>query len=203
MAAIKELLPGEEYFYIADSENCPYGEKTDDELYKIVRVNVEKLRDWGAQIVVVACNTATTRCIVKLRKDYPDLKFVGTEPAIKLATDTDAEKILVLATPGTVKSERMGTLIKENVKSGQTMEIVACPGLADTIEQNLDTQPEKITRKLEELLTGVGEFDVIVLGCTHYSLVKEQLQRFFQAARIIDGNKGVAQEVANIAQTIR
>lgn len=92
LAALQELLPNEDYHYIADSENCPYGEKSDEELCRIVTANVEKLKAWGAKIIVVACNTATTRCIGYLRQQYPEIIFIGTEPAIKLAAQTDAKK---------------------------------------------------------------------------------------------------------------
>ena len=113
---IKKLLPEEEYLFIGDSENCPYGEKTNSELMEIVTDIVERLKDWGAEIIVIACNTATTKCINRLRKLYPELKFVGTEPAIRLAARTGAQKILVMATPGTIKSERIEKLLKDNRK---------------------------------------------------------------------------------------
>ena len=200
MAAIKELLPEEEYFYIADTENCPYGDKADDELYGIVRGNVDRLAKWGAEVIVVACNTATTRCIEKLRGDYPDLKFVGTEPAVKLAVDTGAKKILVLATPGTAQSERLASLVKENLQPGQEIEVLACPGLADTIEHNLDGDLSAVEAKLDELLPVDTEPDVVVLGCTHYSLVKEMIQRHFPGARVVDGNAGVAKRVKGLAK---
>ena len=90
LSAIKKLLPAEDYFYINDSKNCPYGEKSDRELYAIVTKNVETLKSWGASIIVIACNTATVKCIDKLRADFPELKFVGTEPAIKLAANFSA-----------------------------------------------------------------------------------------------------------------
>ena len=96
--ANKAILPDEEYEYIADSKNCPYGEKSDQELQEIVTRNAEALKNWGAKIIVIACNTATTKCISYLRNKYPEIHFVGTEPAIKLATDTNAQNILVIAT---------------------------------------------------------------------------------------------------------
>lgn len=198
---IKKLLPNEEYYYIADSKNCPYGEKTDDELIKIVTKNTEELKEWGAKIIVIACNTATTRCIDYLRQHFPDLKFVGTEPAIKLATNTDAKNILVLATPGTIASERTKSLLKVNQKEGQEVTLLPCPGLADTIEENLNKNPAKITKKLTELLDGQLTPDIIVLGCTHYSLIKNKINSFFPTATLIDGNLGVAKEVEKTLST--
>lgn len=187
---VKKLLPNEEYMYIGDSENCPYGEKSDEELMKIVQANVDRLKDWGATIIVIACNTATTRCIDKLRKIYPDLKFVGTEPAVKLAIMSGVKKVLVMATPGTIKSERLLALVRDNEKQDQEVDLMACPGLADAIEKD-----ENIDGVLDELLKDVKEYDAVVLGCTHYSLIKNKIQRYFPNAKLIDGNEGVAKRV--------
>ncbi|MBR3248974.1 glutamate racemase [Candidatus Saccharibacteria bacterium] len=194
LAVVKKMLPDEEYCYIGDSENCPYGEKSDAELMRIVRGHVENLRGWGAKIIVIACNTATTRCIEKLRAEYPDLKFVGTEPAIKLAAETEARKILVMATPGTIHSERTEHLMLENQKNGQEIDLLACPGLADVIEAD-----DGIEEKLTELLSEVErDYEVVVLGCTHYSLIKDELRKIFPSAILVDGGEGVAKQVAKI-----
>lgn len=197
LAAIKKLLPSEEYFYLADSKNCPYGEKTDEELQKIVSKNTEELINWGAKIIVIACNTATVKCINYLRKNYPNIAFVGTEPAIKLATNTNAKKILVLATPGTVKSERTHMLLKENQKEDQTITLLPCPGLADVIENKGD-----VDQKLSELFKEIDKNqDAVVLGCTHYPLVKSKIQNFFKNAILIDGSDGVARQVEKLLKT--
>lgn len=194
LAAIQKKLPEAEYKYIGDSKNCPYGEKTEAELEKIVAGHVESLRDWGAEIIVIACNTATVKCIDWLREKYPGLKFVGTEPAIRLAAKTEAKKVLVMATPGTVEAERTAQLLAKNQRPGQEIRLLSCPGLADAIEA--DTGVEG---KLQELLTGVErDFEVVVLGCTHYSLAKEVLQKFFPGAKLIDGNEGVAKRVVEL-----
>ena len=200
LAAIQKILPNEEYKYIADSKNCPYGEKTDEELKAIVTKNVEELKAWGAEIVVIACNTATTKCISYLREQYPELKFVGTEPAIKLAADTNAENILVMATPGTIESERTKSLLEENQKPGQNIELLACPGLADVIELNYESKNfEPILDHLKNLFLTINTTpDIIVLGCTHYSLVKDLIQTFYKDATLIDGNDGVARQVKEL-----
>ena len=200
LEAIKKLLPNEEYYYFADSKNCPYGEKEDDELYRIVKNNVEFLINWGAEIIVIACNTATTRCIEKLREEYK-IPFVGTEPAVRLAVKSNANKILVLATPGTIHSERLETLVKENQRQNQAIDLLPCPGLADTIEFNLNKDESKIYKKLEELLNNLSkDYDSIVLGCTHYSLIKPLIQEFFPSAELVDGNEGIAKRVKELVK---
>ncbi|MBR3138239.1 glutamate racemase [Candidatus Saccharibacteria bacterium] len=195
--AIKKILPSEEYLYVADSKNCPYGEKTDEELMKIVTKIVDDLKEWGAEIIVIACNTATTRCIERLRKMYPELLFVGTEPAIKQAARSNHNRILVMATPGTIESERTKSLLAENKKNGQTIKLLACPGLADTIENGLD-----LDKKLDELLSKEKEYDAVVLGCTHYSLIKDEIQKFFPNAELVDGCEGVARQVEKLIKKI-
>ena len=194
---IKKLLPNEDYLYIGDSKNCPYGEKTDEELMAIVKGIVDRFVKWGAKLIVIACNTATTRCISQLRKDYPNIQFVGTEPAIKLAANSDARKILVMATPGTIDSERTARLLEENKKDNQVIDLLACNGLADVIEANGD-----VDKKLRGLLNdSQKDYDKIVLGCTHYSLVKANIQKFFPAAELIDGNKAVANRVKKLIES--
>lgn len=195
LAAVKKRLPEAEYRYIADSGNCPYGEKPAVMLYEIVRRQVESLRDWGAMVIVIACNTATVRCIDKLRRDYPELRFVGTEPAVRLALKTGAQKVLVLATPNTIKSERMKMLAEKNRRDDQRVDLLACPGLAKTIEQNYQKNNKQIVRKLNELLTTDESYEAVVLGCTHYSLVKDLIQRFYPKAELVDGADGVARRV--------
>ena len=209
--AIKSKLPDEDYFYLADSQNCPYGEKSDEELKEIVTKNVENLKSWGAKIIVIACNTATVKCIDYLRQKYPKLKFVGTEPAIKLAAKRGAKNILVLATPGTVASERAHQLLKENQKPDQTITLLPCPGLADTSENishlTPDYQPLPLTEEdknvinstLSDLFQNISNSpDIIVLGCTHYSLIKPEIQSFFPTAILIDGAEGVANRVLKL-----
>ena len=194
---IKKLLPNEDYLYIGDSKNCPYGEKTDEELMAIVKGIVDRFVEWGAKLIVIACNTATTRCISQLRKDYPNIQFVGTEPAIKLAAKSDARKILVMATPGTIDSERTARLLEENKKDNQVIDLLACNGLADVIETNGD-----VDKKLRGLLNdSQKDYDKIVLGCTHYSLVKANIQKFFPAAELIDGNNAVANRVKKLIES--
>ena len=214
MHAIKNLLPSEEYFYLADSKNCPYGEKSDAELIRITTRNVEALKKKGAKVIVIACNTATVKCIKALRQNYPELEFIGTEPAIKLATRTDAKDILVLATPGTIKSERTHQLLEENQKKGQEITLLPCPGLADTIEHTLrftkDYQPLPLDKsqkyvihqKLQELFQNITNTpDLVVLGCTHYSLIRPEIQTFFKNAKLLDGNSGVAHRVESLVKS--
>ena len=82
---LKRLLPNEDFLFYEDSINNPYGEKSEDELFEITSNIVNYLLENNCKMVVVACNTATTCCMKRLREKYPDTIFVGTVPAIKVA----------------------------------------------------------------------------------------------------------------------
>ena len=191
---LRKLLPNENYIYYADSKNNPYGEKNDEELMNIVTNIVNFLIEKEVKIIVIACNTATTRCINRLRKMYPDMIFVGTEPAIKVACDKNYKNTLVMATPGTIKSERTHELVKLNKRSDQKITLLPCKGLADAIESGNKDRINKVLHKLLDKYT-CQNIDSIVLGCTHYPHVKKNIKEIFPNAKLIDGNKGVSKQV--------
>lgn len=196
---IKKLIPNEDYVYYADSENNPYGDKTDEALYNIVTNVVDKLISKGVKLIVIACNTATTRCIEKLREDYPNMIFVGTEPAIKVACDNNYKNTLVLATSGTIASERTHELVKKNKKKNQKIHLLSCEGLANAIETS---NYEKIDKLLHTYLDEYENknIDSVVLGCTHYPIISDKIRVFFPDAKIIDGNIGVAKRVKSVLE---
>ena len=194
---IIKLLPNENYIYYSDSKNNPYGEKTDEELFEIVCNIVDYFISVNTKMIVIACNTATTRCISYLRNKYKDVLFVGTEPAIKVACDNNYKNTLVLATPLTVQSSRLNSLINENIKENENIILVSCSGLANAIETN---DEEKINLLLHSFLDKYvnDNIDAIVLGCTHYPLIKDKIQSMFQNSVLIDGNIGVARRVKQL-----
>ena len=191
---LRKLLPNENYIYYADSKNNPYGEKRDSELMNIVTNIVDFLISKEVKIIVIACNTATTRCINRLRKMYPNMIFVGTEPAIKVACDKNYKNTLVMATPGTIKSERTHELVKLNKKRDQKITLLSCKGLADAIESGNKDNVNKVLHKLLDKYVD-EDIDSIVLGCTHYPHAKKNIKELFPNAKLIDGNKGVSRQV--------
>ena len=191
---IKKLLPNEDYIFYADSKNNPYGEKTKEQLCEITKDIVNKLISYDVKLIVIACNTATTNCIEYLRKEFPDMIFIGTEPAVKVACDNNYKATLLMATPGTISSDRTKELIEKNKKDNEKIYLVPCDGLANAIETN---NQNKIDKLLHENLDQYKEYDIdaIVLGCTHYPIIKDRIQKFFPKAILIDGNIGVAKQV--------
>jgi len=191
---LKKLLPNEDFLYFGDSDNCPYGTKSQEDLIKIVSRIVDYFRDNDCKLIVIACNTATTRCMKSLREMYPDMIFVGTVPAVKMACDNKCHDTLVLATEGTIASERVHELIYDNKNDDQEIYLVACNGLAEAIE---DKNNELIYSILYNTLKEYLDYsiDSIVLGCTHYPWAKENISKLFPDAELYDGSIGVAKEV--------
>lgn len=191
---LEKILPNEDFYYYGDSLNNPYGEKSDEELFEITSGVVDYLVNKGCRVIVIACNTATTRCMKYLREKYKDIIFVGTVPAIKVACDRDFKNTLVMATPATIESERTMELIRDNIRKDQNIYLVACPGLANAIENN---DQEKIEEILKDTFREYKdkEIDSIVLGCTHYPFIKEDILKEMPGVILLDGSRGVAMEV--------
>ena len=196
LSVLKELLrllPKEDYIYYADSINVPYGEKSDEELLELTSRIVDYLIDNDCRLIVIACNTATTSCMKKLREKYPNTIFVGTVPAIKVAYDNNYKNTVILATPYTTKSRRVQELIHDYKRDNQNFYLVSGGDLASLIEDNDN-------KKINEVLEGIlGKYrnrvDSVVLGCTHYSLIKEEINKVLPGVVLLDGCKGISEEV--------
>ncbi len=191
---IVKLLPNYNYIYYGDSKNNPYGEKTDEELLNITSNIVEQFKKRGCKIIVIACNTATTRCMKKLKEKYQDLIFIGTVPAIKVACDNNFKNTLVMATPATIESERTNELVKDNIRTDQKIYLVPCFGLANAIERK---DKKEIKTLLKEIFKDYKDknIDSIVLGCTHYPHIKKEILEEVPNVALLDGSLGVAKEV--------
>ena len=197
--SVNRLLPNENTIYLADSKNSPYGKKTNDELTNISKENVEFLINKKCKLIVVACNTATTNSINFLRKSY-NLPFIGIEPAIKpAALNTKTGKIGVLATKGT-----LGSSLFEKTSNihGQNVEIIEQHGLGlvELIEKGIYSG-SKIDSLLKEYLNPMLEnnIDKLVLGCTHYPLIKESIKKIInESINIIECSEAVALQTERV-----
>ena len=196
LSILKELikiLPNENYLFYEDSINNPYGDKDEDKLLEITTKIVDYLLDNNCKIIVIACNTATTSCMKKLREIYKDVIFVGTVPAIKVAYDNNYKNTIILSTPYTTKSKRVQELITDFHGEDQNLINVSGKNLANLVELN---KKEEINNLLHEVLDDYKDkIDSIVLGCTHYSLIKDEISNVVPNAELLDGSIGVAKEV--------
>jgi len=195
LAGLRELLPYENLIYVADSRHAPYGPKGGDFIRERSFAIVDFLIEQGAKAIVVACNTATAAAIADLRAHY-ELPFIGVEPAVKPAASLSHCGIVgVLATNGTIASDKF---IRLQDRFSSQVEIItrACPGLVELIEAE-EFQPQAIEALLHELTEPMRakNADVLVLGCTHYSLIRELIQNVMGGSvRIVDTGVAVARE---------
>lgn len=179
------------FIYYSDSKNNPYGDKSSDEVYSIVKTIVDYLLDKGCVAIVLACNTASTICVKRLREEYPDILFIAIEPAYKMVHDYNPKgKTLVMATEGTIKSEKFLTLF--NKYDNKNTILLPCKGLAELIEEGNEV---KIDRYLDDNLSKYKDIDNVVLGCTHYPLIKKNIRRVLGNVKFFDGSLGVSKEL--------
>ena len=179
------------FIYYSDSKNNPYGDKSSDEVYSIVKTIVDYLLDKGCVVIVLACNTASAICVKRLREEYPDTLFIAIEPAYKMVHDYNPKgKTLVMATEGTIKSEKFLTLF--NKYDNKNTILLPCKGLAELIEEGNEV---KIDRYLDDNLSKYKDIDNVVLGCTHYPLIKKNIRRVLGNVKFFDGSLGVSKEL--------
>jgi glutamate racemase len=172
LRALRSCLPKAQLLYVADSGHAPYGEKPESFIIERALLIAQHLLDQGAQLLVVACNTATAAAVHALRQHHPHLPIIGIEPGVKPAVSlSPLKKVGVMATPGTLASAKFAQLVQTH---RATTEIVLqpCPGLAAAIETgDLDTPAlRQLIATFCAPLKAAG-VDTVVLGCTHYPFV--------------------------------
>ncbi len=172
---IKQQLPHENLLYVADTLYAPYGEKSAQFIQQRLNEIAQWLIDRKAKAIVVACNTATVNAIDQLRHNI-SIPVIGVEPAIKPAASLSKnKKIAILVTKATAENQRFLALVAQ-YSYNSDVTIQPCPGLVELIEQDKKDSLEcklLLSAYLTPLLDkGV---DTIVLGCTHYPLVTEQI----------------------------
>jgi glutamate racemase len=200
LAAIRRRLPDADLDYVADSGHVPYGDKGEDFIRARSGLLAGFLLDQGADVLVVACNTATAAAAGALRQALA-VPVVGMEPAVKPATTATRSRIVgVLATVGTLRSARFAALL-EAFGAGIRVLTQACPGLVEQVEAaELETQTtramvEGFVRPLVD-----GGADVLVLGCTHFSFLRPVVGAAAgPGIAVIDTSEAVARQVERVA----
>jgi len=204
LAALRAELPQENFVYFADTAYAPYGERGDAYVIEQSRRVIGHLRrEHGIKALVIACNTATTAAVHLMRAENPDLPIVGLEPALKPAVAASRTgHISVLATRGTLASAKYATL-RASFGGGADVRPVPCDGLVKAIEgfdsAGIAALSERYMAEAGPFGDGPGEVDTVVLGCTHYPLVKDELGKHAPATlRFIDTGVPVAQQTRRL-----
>ena len=201
-SAFKRLCPAEKTIYIADSEHCPYGNKSKEEIIRLAESCTKRLLAAGCKLVVVACNTATAAAIDHLRAKYRSVPFVGIEPAVKpAALESRTGVVGVLATQGTF-SGRLYNETKAKFAKDVTIIATVADEFVTIVERGEVDSPgtEAIVRKRIEPILAAGA-DVLVLGCTHFPHLKRVIEKVAAGrARIIEPSEAVARQARRVLE---
>lgn len=192
----RKALPQEEFVFFADEDNVPYGTKSKEEVQALVADAFDFLVGKGVKAIVVACNTATSAAVTEMRRRY-DLPIIGMEPAAKKALDMDGEhRVLVVATPVTVKGNKMKVLI-EHVDKQHLVDLHPLPRLveyAESQEFNSQAVLDYLARELS--VYDFSQYSSLVLGCTHFNYFKDTFREILPGnVSLVDGNGGTVREL--------
>lgn len=199
---IRAQMPNEHLIYFGDQGHVPYGPRSMEQIQGFSEGITKFLLEQNSKIIVVACNTASAAALKHLRAAFPDVQFVGMEPAVKPAAEkTQTGKVGVLATPATFQGALYASVV-ERFANGVELFQNTCPGLVNQIEKGELDSPA--TRNiLEDALLPMLEknIDTVVLGCTHYPFVIPLIEQIVgENVRVIDPAPAVAKQVKRLLE---
>ncbi len=196
VSALRRLLPNQDIIYLADTKNVPYGDKPRDELVKLAESDINFLLSKNVKLVLIACGTVSSTLTQEQMQKY-GVQVVGViTPAANAAVDESKNgKIGVVATAASIKS---GAYKKKMLEKAPNTEVfpIACPKLVPLIEGG-KTEGEEVKAALCEYLEPLKDsgIDTLVLGCTHYPLLKKEISALLPQATLIDVGENAAIEV--------
>lgn len=197
--ALHRHLPSLDITYIADTAFFPYGGRDASEVAERAHVLAGMLVEHGVDVLVVACNTASSAALEDLRAAF-DLPIVGMEPPLKPAVEASTSGVVaVLATPGTVSGERMARL-NERFGAEKQVYVLPMPGLADLVEAG-EVEGDRVEGMLREAVAEpvAAGLDALALGCTHYGFLRGTLDRILPAeVQVIDAAEPVARRTLTV-----
>lgn len=199
-AAIRQALPRERLIYFGDNLHMPYGQRSLQEVQQFSLAIVDALRAQDCKLIVIACNTASAAALAAVRAAHPGFPFVGMEPAVKPAVEhTSTGTVGVIATTATFQSELYASIVERFAGDVKVLH-QPCPGLVRQIESGAFDHPvtEAMLRGwLEPMLA--QHIDALVLGCTHYPIVRPVIERIVgPGVRIIDPAPAIARRVDHL-----
>ena len=200
LLAIRRELPAENLLYLGDQAHVPYGSRPRDQIREYAFGITRFLLAQGAKLIVVACNTDSAVALHDLRQAFPEVPFVGMEPAVKPAAETThTGKVGVLATPTTFAGELYASVVERFARDVQIYQST-CPGLVEQIESG-DLQGPETRHILEEALEPMlaEGIDTVVMGCTHYPFVIPLIETITgPEVRVIDPAPAIARQARRL-----
>ena len=184
LKTLKEKYPNNDYIYYGDTLNLPYGSKTKEELLKLANQNVNFLINKKVDMIIIACGTVSSNCLKELKNTYDIPIYSIVEPTINYLNQSSYNNIGVIATEATINSHIFKNNINKNVYE------IATPKLVPLIESNdLTDIKDTLNEYLKDYL---NKIDVLILGCTHYPIIKSEITSLNNSLNIIDMSELVA-----------
>ena len=191
LSECQKVCKNKVFYYYGDHVHAPYGNRTDRQIYRYTLSAMRKFRRLKVKAVVIACNTVTAVCVERLRNKF-SFPIIGAEPAVYPAAKQGGE-VFVLTTSATNKSKRFQNLCRDIARRcpQSTVRMFSCGDLAGAIERNMGKSVD-YTEYLPK-----GNPDAVVLGCTHYIYIKEEVANFY-GCKVYDGNEGIARRLSDV-----
>jgi len=205
LAVLREIhaqLPAADLLYFADQAHVPYGPRPAAEIRRFAQAITRFLLEQGAQVIVVACNTASAAALQSLRAAFPTVPFVGMEPAVKPAAErTRTRAVGVIATPATFQGELFASVV-DRFAGGVTVLPQVCPGLVEHVEAGELATPATLALLREYLAPLVAQgIDSLVLGCTHYTFLLPAIAQVAgPGVEVVDPAPAVARQARRVAE---
>lgn len=204
---IEKSLPNYDYLYLGDNARAPYGNLSQDVIYRYTKQAIDYLFNQGCNLIILACNTASAEALRKIQQEYlpsqwPQRNVLGVvRPLAEQASlISQNKKIAVMGTQSTIDSQ---AYIKELKAQNNNIQIYqqACPLLVPIIESSQEAEPatQTILQQYIEPLKKNNP-DVVILGCTHYGWLTQQIQAEFGQASILDSGQIVATKLVDYLQ---
>lgn len=194
---LRKKLPNENLIYIGDNKNCPYGDKTKEQLLEYTYEICDYFASLDVKMIILACNTTSANCLAELQVRYPSIPIVGViSSTVHYLLSSENKRVLVIATNATIQSHKYKELIHQYDKEVDVYEL-ATPKLVPLIESGV--YKHGIHDVLKEYLESYKDkIDAIILGCTHYPIVKNQIKEVLgDEMNYISSSESLRDEVAS------
>lgn len=189
MKAVSSQLPQYDYAYYGDTENLPYGDKSEEEIYRLTLIGVKHLLAADCALVIIACNTASAETARKIQdeylpKHYPDRKVLGIiVPTIEMLNFENFTKVALIGTKRTIESNKYLNELNASGNDKVELKQISTPELVPLIE--LGEIEAAATQAVKRIEAEAGDSEVVVLGCSHYTQIKNSLRKHFAESKKI------------------
>lgn len=182
-SAIKEAFKNENIVYLADTKNCPYGVKSMSEVREITLKNISYLKALGAKVIIIACNTATSTIIDVIENSNNYIIGVIQPTALEALNQSKTKKIGLFATNLTVASH-----IYDQYLQKATLYSEGCSDFVMLIEKG-EFHSKRMKELIKNHVNHIGEVDTLILGCTHFPYIKDEIQEILPGVQMIESGK--------------